>query len=166
MNILIIDQDRESPADLVHVLLALETTTSTPSWLRPNIIFFVFWSKKVPRAITDNYTCVGFHCTDLPFGRGGHPIQNLLLRGFTETTITAFKLTDEMDAGPWYMKRRHVPLRGNLESIRERFAHIIYIEMIPYLIKDSLWNPVPQEGEVSRFHRLTGEQLKEVRYLP
>ena len=47
---------------------------------------------------------LGFIWTDLPYGRGGTPLQNLILRGHQNTKLSAFKLVDEMDAGPIYLK--------------------------------------------------------------
>ena len=43
-------------------------------------IFFPHWSKKVNTKIISNFECICFHETNLPFGRGGSPIQNLILR--------------------------------------------------------------------------------------
>ena len=40
--------------------------------------------------IVKNYTCICFHMTDLPYGRGGSPLQNLILDG-KNTMITAFR---------------------------------------------------------------------------
>ena len=37
---------------------------------RPDMIFFPHWSYKIPADIYENYLCVVFHMTDLPFGRG------------------------------------------------------------------------------------------------
>ena len=38
--------------------------------------------------------------TDLPYGRGGSPLQNLIVRGHKETKISAIKVVKELDAGP------------------------------------------------------------------
>ena len=46
--------------------------------LNPRYIFFPHWSWRVPREIIENYECVCFHMTDLPYGRGGTPLQNLI----------------------------------------------------------------------------------------
>ena len=43
--------------------------------------------------------------TDLPYGRGGSPLQNLILKGKKTTKITAFKMIDKIDAGPIYLKK-------------------------------------------------------------
>src|SRR3989338_6354375 len=42
--------------------------------LHPQFVFFLHWSWKVPETIIKRYTCIGFHPTDLPFGRGGSPV--------------------------------------------------------------------------------------------
>ncbi len=49
-----------------------------------------------------NFNCVVFHMTDLPFGRGGSPLQNLISRGIYKTKISAIKVVKEIDAGPIY----------------------------------------------------------------
>ena len=48
--------------------------------VKPKYVFFPHWSKKVNSKIINNYECVCFHETDVPYGRGGSPIQNLILR--------------------------------------------------------------------------------------
>ena len=53
----------------------------------PDYIFFPHWSYIIPKEIFENYTCIVFHMTDLPFGRGGSPLQNLIVRGMKETNI-------------------------------------------------------------------------------
>ena len=100
----------------------------------------------------DKYECVAFHMTDLPFGRGGSPLQNLILRGFKETVITAFRVTDEWDAGPIYLKRP-LSLEGTAQEIFDRASRIIYNDMIPFILMNDIV-PAPQTGEVVVFHRI------------
>lgn len=73
--------------------------------INPRYIFFLHWSYKVPAVITDCYECVCFHMTDVPFGRGGSPLQNLIIRKYKTTKLTALRMTDEMDAGPFTIKK-------------------------------------------------------------
>ena len=47
--------------------------------LNPKYIFFPHWSWLIPNEIYENYECILFHMTDLPYGRGGSPLQNLIL---------------------------------------------------------------------------------------
>ena len=48
------------------------------------------------------YDCVIFHMTDLPYGRGGSPLQNLIIRGYKKTNVVSNKCVGEVDAGPIY----------------------------------------------------------------
>ncbi len=45
----------------------------------PKYIFFPHWSWVIPKDIYTNFERVIFHMTDVPFGRGGSPLQNLIL---------------------------------------------------------------------------------------
>ncbi len=65
----------------------------------PRYVFFLHWSWIVPAEIWQNFVCVVFHVTDLPYRRGGSPIQCLILRGYRETRLTAFRMSGELDAG-------------------------------------------------------------------
>ena len=50
-------------------------------------IFFIHWSWLIPKEIYENYECIVFHMTDLPFGRGGSPLQNLIEKRICKTKI-------------------------------------------------------------------------------
>ncbi len=53
----------------------------TPERLReiaPRTVFFPHWSYLIPPCIHEDWECVIFHMTDLPYGRGGSPLQNLI----------------------------------------------------------------------------------------
>ena len=65
--------------------------------INPNIIFFPHWSWIISEKILKEYLCIGFHSTPLPYGRGGSPIQNMILRGFKKTSICAFKIEKNLD---------------------------------------------------------------------
>ena len=49
---------------------------------KPDKIFIPHWSYIIPEEIFNSFDCIVFHMTDLPFGRGGSPLQNLIVRGF------------------------------------------------------------------------------------
>ena len=72
--------------------------------LNPRYIFFLHWSWLVPEELFANYECVCFHMTDVPYGRGGSPLQKLIARGHRETKLTALRMVGELDAGPVYYK--------------------------------------------------------------
>lgn len=127
-----------------------ELTVDALRSYKPKAIFFLHWSFKVADAITNNYTCINFHMTDLPYGRGGSPLQHLILSGHKETVVTAFQMEKQLDAGPIYLKRP-LSLEGNAKDIYVRCSKIA-AEMIGEIITQNI-QPVPQEGNPIVFKR-------------
>ena len=120
--------------------------------IKPKFVFFPHWSSLITRDVFENFECVIFHMTDLPFGRGGSPLQNLILRGFTETKVSAIKCVAELDAGPVYLKRA-LSLDGSAQEIFARAAIVIQ-DMIVEIVK-SKPQPREQVGEAIVFKRRT-----------
>ncbi|EKA7211524.1 methionyl-tRNA formyltransferase, partial [Campylobacter jejuni] len=71
--------------------------------INPKYIFFPHWSFIIPDEIYQNYACIVFHMSDLPFGRGGSPLQNLILQNIKKTKISALKVCKDLDAGDIYL---------------------------------------------------------------
>jgi methionyl-tRNA formyltransferase len=124
----------------------------------PRYIFFPHWSWYIPASIFTKHACIGFHETDVPFGRGGSPIQNLIVRGFKETVISAIDIADDMDAGDVYMKHPGLSLDGTVAEILKRASNIIFETMIPDLL-DHPRVPLPQTGEVTVFTRRKDNEI-------
>lgn len=118
--------------------------------LAPRYIFFLHWSWKVPEEIVAAFECVCFHMTDVPFGRGGSPLQNLIVRGHLQTKLTALRMTGEFDAGPVYVKEP-LSLQGGAEEIYLR-AGQLSAKMIQRIIREEM-TPVPQQGKPVNFRR-------------
>ncbi len=118
--------------------------------LNPAYIFFPHWSEIIKPEVYKHYECVIFHMTDLPFGRGGSPLQNLISRGIYETQISALRCVQQLDAGPIYLKRP-LSLYGTAREIYMR-ANAIIEEMIVSIIQNK---PIPkgQVGEPVIFKR-------------
>lgn len=118
--------------------------------IQPRYVFFPHWSYKVPASVYEVFDCVIFHMTDVPFGRGGSPLQNLIVRGIYETRVSALKCTSETDAGPVYLKKP-LSLFGTAEEIYLRTARVVE-DMIVELVNDE---PLPsdQQGEIVCFER-------------
>jgi methionyl-tRNA formyltransferase len=93
--------------------------------------------------------------TDLPFGRGGSPLQNLIANGYQETMLTAFRCVKELDAGPIYLKEP-LSLHGNAEEIFLRASKIIESMIVRILIEQP--EAIDQTGEVTTFNRRTPDQ--------
>ncbi|MBT8181755.1 MAG: methionyl-tRNA formyltransferase [Eudoraea sp.] len=129
--------------------------------LNPDYIFIPHWSYIIPEKIYLNFKCVIFHMTDLPFGRGGSPLQNLIIRGYKKTKISALLAGKEVDAGPIFLKK-DLSLKGTAEEIFIRAIRVVE-EMILDIIKDNP-EPISQVGKVTFFKRRTPEMssIKEI----
>jgi len=120
-----------------------ELTKAALEKIGPRYVFVAHWSWKIPAEIFDNFECIIFHMTDVPFGRGGSPLQNLIVRGIRDTKLTALRCVAEMDAGAVYMKRP-LSLEGTAEEILRR-ASVLTGEMIKAILH-SPPVPTPQEA--------------------
>ena len=128
-----------------------ELTLERVRELDPRYIFFLHWSWIVPDELTADFNCVCFHMTDVPFGRGGSPLQNLIVRGHRRTKLTALRMSSGLDAGPVYLKRE-LSLEGSTaEEIYIRAAELS-ARMIRRII-DEQPEPQPQQGEPVEFKR-------------
>lgn len=125
--------------------------------LEPRYIFFLHWSWKVPDEIINGYECVCFHMTDVPYGRGGSPLQNLIMRGHHHTKLTALRMVKDFDAGPIYLKE-DLCLQGNAEEIYIR-ASYLSAQMIRRIIEEQP-EPQPQRGEEVVFKRRKPEESR------
>ena len=125
--------------------------------LNPKYIFFPHWSWIIPANIYENYECIVFHMTDLPFGRGGSPLQNLIIRGIYDTKISALRVTKELDAGDIYLKEPYNISNGSAEEIFINISDKIFFDMIPKIITQNL-KPTPQKGKIVKFNRRDKKQ--------
>lgn len=141
---------RAYPGEWHFVSDPAQLTVESVEALDPRYLFFPHWSWIVPTALVERWECVCFHMTDVPFGRGGSPLQNLVSRGHRETKLTALRMTDELDAGPVYLKRP-LSLEGDAEEIYLRAAELT-AGMIRE-IAEAEPAPVAQEGEPTVFRR-------------
>jgi methionyl-tRNA formyltransferase len=140
----------KSKYDFILVSDPRDLTFKKLASINPRFIFFPHWSVKINRDIYEKFECVIFHMTDLPFGRGGSPLQNLIVRGITDTKVSAIRCIEEVDAGPIYLKKS-LSLHGAAEEIFLRASKLIE-EMIIEIIKDNP-KPVLQKGKSTTFRR-------------
>ena len=142
--------------DIVYIRNKSDLSYHNLCKIAPKYIFFPHWSYIIPAEIYENFNCVIFHMTDLPFGRGGSPLQNLIERGIYHTKISAIKCVKELDAGDIYLKKDFDISEGSAAEIYMR-AGIIVSKMIDEIIeKDPV--PCPQIGRVVEFKRRKPEQ--------
>jgi len=122
---------------------------------KPNKIFIPHWSHIIPKGIYEQYECIVFHMTDLPYGRGGSPLQNLIIRGHKSTKISALRVEQGLDTGNIYLKEP-LDLSGTATEIFLRASEIIG-KMIFDIIKNKSI-AIPQVGEVVEFKRRKREE--------
>lgn len=134
-------EDRESLLTLAHQN-------------RYDHIFFLHWNWLVPSDLVRSRNCICFHMTDLPYGRGGSPLQNLLVRNHEETVVTMFEMTERFDAGPYFLKEK-LKLDGSAYDIFIRATHLCW-EMIKEFISTKP-DPIEQCGEITTFTRRSPE---------
>lgn len=121
----------------------------------PRYIFFLHWSWYVPEEIYGKIECVCFHMTDVPYGRGGSPLQNLILNGYQDTKLSALRMVAELDAGPVYTKRP-LTLDGKAQEIYIRAGDVSY-DIISWMV-ESEPVPSPQSGHPFFFQRRSPAQ--------
>jgi len=132
-----------------------QLTTAAVAAIDPQWIFVPHWSHWIPKSIWGPWPTVIFHMTDLPYGRGGSPLQNLIQQGHNSTMLTALRCGDELDSGDIYLKQP-LSLYGSAEEIFLRADRLIE-EMIEQIVREM---PVakPQQGEPFLFRRRTPDQ--------
>ncbi len=132
-----------------------ELTIEILEQIQPNFVFFLHWSYLVPKVIHEKFNCIVFHMTNLPFGRGGSPLQNLIERGYVETMVSALVVEKGIDTGPVLLKRQ-LSLLGTAEEIFLRAGEIME-GMIGEIITNNP-DPIPQKGDPIIFKRRTPSQ--------
>lgn len=136
--------------DVIYISNRENITYDYLQKLQSEWIFFPHWSYIIPSEVYENFSCVIFHMTDLPFGKGGSPLQNLIARGIYETKLSALKCAAQLDSGDIYIKKP-LSLWGTAEEIYLRAAELTK-EMIIQMVKE---NPSPhkQQGKSVIFKR-------------
>jgi len=135
-----------APAQLTPAVV----TAIDPQW-----IFVPHWSHLIPETLWGQWPTVIFHMTNLPYGRGGSPLQNLIQRGHTSTMLTALRCGAGLDAGDVYLKQP-LSLHGSAEEIFLRADGLIE-QMIERIVREEPM-ATPQQGEPVLFSRRSPAQ--------
>lgn len=154
-NRLIFDDRSVSMDGNWHFAASPEELEELLETLVPDYIFFPHWRWIVPDAYVHEYDCVCFHMTDLPYGRGGSPLQNLILAGHSDTMLTALKMDEGLDSGPIYLKRP-LSLAGTAGQIYQRSSELCWDLM--KIMTDTEIVPEPQVGTPTFFKRRKPEE--------
>ena len=141
--------------DVVLISSPKELTFERVNSIDPEWIMVPHWRHYLAKDIWGNWPTVIFHMTDLPYGRGGSPLQNLIVRGHQLTVISAIKCSEVLDGGDIYLKRP-LHLSGSAEEILLN-ASLIIQSMIEEIVLDQP-KPSPQVGTPVVFDRRMPEQ--------
>lgn len=151
------DLDQQIEGEFYFIDEKTDLTLERLEHIDPQYVFFLHWSYIIPDEIYKRFECVIFHMTDVPYGRGGSPLQNLIARGHTTTKLTALRCVKELDAGPVYTQR-DLSLSGSAQDIYLR-AGKLSVEIIQWMIEEKP-TPIPQIGEPVVFTRRIPEQSR------
>ena len=138
------------PAEWIRINNSVDFSLEKIDEIKPECIFVLHWSYIIPSSIYEKYDCILFHMTDLPYGRGGSPLQNLIVRGHKTTKLSAIKVQKGIDTGDIYLKEE-LSLHGTAEEIFIRAGELM-VEMIKEIIEKNII-PTPQKGEPLLFKR-------------
>ncbi|NFA59982.1 methionyl-tRNA formyltransferase [Clostridium sporogenes] len=144
-------RDNDYEHDVFIITNKDDLTYEKVSEINPEYIFLPHWSWIIPKEIYETFNCIVFHMTDLPFGRGGSPLQNLIERGIENTKISAIKVNEGIDTGDIYFKES-LNLNGTADEIFIRASQIIFKKMISRIINEKIL-PKKQSGGVIQFKR-------------
>jgi methionyl-tRNA formyltransferase len=95
------------------------------------------------------------HASDLPFGKGFSPMQWQILNEKNELVLTLFEAVKEVDAGPYYLKKK-VVFNGSelLPQLHAILAGNIIDMCLEYTARRDSLKPVPMIGEGSYFRKI------------
>ena len=93
--------------------------------------------------------------TDLPYGRGGSPLQNLIKWGHKYSFLTSIKCSQGIDDGPIFLKTKY-SLKGSAKQIFKRVDKAI-LKQICFLLENKI-EAKPQSGKPVIFKRRNPDQ--------
>ncbi|WP_199119959.1 formyltransferase family protein [Pedobacter sp. ASV28] len=127
-----------------------------------DLILFIGWSWIIPKETTEKFKCLGIHPSNLPFFRGGSPLQHQIINGVQESKVSLMTLSStKLDAGEIWLQE-DLDLSG--KNMTEVFKNITSssIKMLN-LFFDNYVDIVPKEQDTtlgSYFKRRTEVQSK------
>lgn len=121
--------------------------------------FFFRWPHIVPQRIYKDTSCIVFHTSNLPEGRGGSPLQNQIMDGILLSHVNAIKMSDPVDSGDIYLSSP-ITLQGSVGDIWLAISDIVF-DMIGRLVREDIV-PNPQQSGTTTYKRRTNNDLSQV----
>lgn len=120
-----------------------------------DICFLLSCTKLIQKEFLDlNKSNIVVHASDLPKGKGFSPLQWQILKGFDSIVLTLFEVVEEVDAGPYYLKKE-IEFNGTelLQELRETMARKIIEMSVDYVSEFYNIVSIEQSGEETFFPR-------------
>ena len=133
-------------------------------YIKPDLIFFIGWSDIIPNEIIEKYICICLHPSTLPKYRGGSPIQNQIINGEIDSSVSFFIMDKKIDNGD-ILYQPYLSLDGNLNKIFKDIE-LIGVEYINKIILDYKHNQVitfKQDDSEATFYRRRKESDSEIK---
>jgi methionyl-tRNA formyltransferase len=119
-----------------------------------DVAIFIGWSWILDAEITNKCLCVGVHPSDLPYFRGGSPIQHQIIEGITKSKVTLMTLSSKkLDGGDFWLKSDVSFDGSSMSLIFENIIDSSIVLLNDFLNKYPNIVPTPQEGTGTYFAR-------------
>jgi len=128
-------------------------------------IFFVGWSNIIEETVINKYECFCIHPSSLPFYRGGSPIQNQIIDGILDSSVTLFKMNNKLDAGPIF-SQKYLSLRGSLEDIFNRISFLTADLIRTFILKiesGQMFTLIDQDEELATLFKRRKPSQSEIK---
>lgn len=127
--------------------------------IKPIKCFFAHWSYIVPKDIYINIECINFHTANLPYGRGGTPLQNQIIDGINNTFVNSLQITsDGIDSGPLYIKTP-ITLQGNIFDIFLSISKCITLQITNIIEENIKPQKIYNYENIPIYKRITNNEL-------
>ena len=115
-------------------------------------LIFIGWSWIIESKIVDNFLCLGVHPSDLPYFRGGSPIQNQIIRGVIDSKVSLFQLSSKLDAGDIWAKESLQFLGNSMDEIFIEIKKSSFKLLFDFIESNQNYNPESQNLSIGSYY--------------
>lgn len=124
--------------------------------IKPDIIVVVAYGKILPKEVLEIpvFGCINIHASLLPKYRGAAPIQWAIIKGETETGITAMLMDAGLDTGDILIQRKiKIDKKDTASSLHDKLSLLgaEVLEKTLYLLERNELQPIKQEHEKATY---------------
>ncbi len=129
---------------------------NTGKEIRKGDICFILSCSKIikEKYLKLNKNNIVVHASDLPSGKGFSPLQWQVLNGNNEIILTLFEAVKDVDAGPYYIKRKlFLKETDLLDEMQKKTGDLIIKMCLEYVDRRDVLLPIEQTGQESFFRK-------------